>query len=129
VTTTVAAESGDQQQAPSPGFDVRTARCDATRANLHVSGDLSGDGAAVLAHVIDGHLRAGRRFLRLHIGGARTLGESAIAVIADAHQQLLARRGTMILTGVTPAMEDVLRAATPTSPLLMLRPTAAELNA
>jgi anti-anti-sigma regulatory factor len=127
VTTTVAAES-DDQQTPSAAFDVHTARADATRANLHVSGELGSDGAVVLAQVIDGHLRAGRRFLRLHIGGARTLGEQAIAVIADAHEQLLARRGTMILTGVSPAMEDVLRAATLTSPLLMIRPTAAEVE-
>lgn len=128
MTTTVATES-DDQQAPTTGFDVRTARCDETRANLHVSGDLGGDGATVLAQIIAGHLRAGRRFLRLHIGDARALGDSTIAVIADAHEQLLARRGTMILTGVSPAMEDVLRAATPTSPLLMIRPTAAELSA
>jgi anti-anti-sigma factor len=125
MTTSVQAEF-DDQPTPRAAFDVRTSRCDATRANLHVSGHLSADGAAVLAQVIEGHLRAGRRFLRLHIGGVRSVGTEAIAVIAAAHEQLLSRRGTMILTGVSSTMEDVLRAATPTSPLLMIRPTAAE---
>jgi anti-anti-sigma factor len=124
-TTSVEPQSSDQPTA-NTAFDVRTSRCDATRANVHLSGHLDAGGAAVLATVIDGHLRAGRRFLRLHIGGVRSLTEEAIAVIADAHEQLLARRGTMILTSVSPSMEDVLRLATPTSPLLMIRPTAAE---
>jgi anti-anti-sigma factor len=124
-TTSVEPESSDQPTM-NAAFDVRTSRWDATRANLQVSGHLDAGGAAVLATVLDGHLRAGRRFLRLHIGGVRSLAEEAIAVIADAHDQLLARRGTMILTSVSPSMEDVLRAATLTSPLFMIRPTAAE---
>jgi anti-anti-sigma factor len=114
------------QSAPGTGFDVRTLRCDATRANVRVSGDLDADGAVVLTQVIDGHMRAGRRFLRLHIGGVRSMGDEAVAAIAAAHDQLLARRGTMILTGVSRPMEAVLRAATPASPLLLVSPTAAE---
>ncbi|HZZ97212.1 MAG TPA: STAS domain-containing protein [Jatrophihabitantaceae bacterium] len=108
------------------GFDVRTLRCDATRANVRVSGDLDADGAAVLAQVIDSHLRAGRRFLRLHIGGVRSMSEDAVATVAAAHDRLLGRRGTMILTGVSESMEAILRAATPASPLLLVSPTAAE---
>lgn len=122
-TTSVERQPNDR---PAAAFDVRTARADATRANVHVSGHLDAGAAVVLAHVIDGHLSAGRRFLRLHIGGVRGLSPEAIQVIAEAHEQLLARRGTMILTGVSSTLEDVLRAATLTSPLLMIRPTAAE---
>ena len=116
----------DDTSAPDSHFDVHTVRCDATRANVRVSGDLDDGGASVLAEVIDGHLRAGRRFLRLHVGRVRTLGTAAVEVIAAAHDQLLARRGTMILTGVDATLEAVLRAATPASPLLILAPTAAE---
>jgi anti-anti-sigma factor len=119
-------EPVDTAVTPPGGFEVRTLRCDASRANLHVSGDLDGEAAAVLAHVIDAHVRAGRRFLRLHIGGLRSLGEEAIAVIASAHEQLMTRRGTMILTGVEASLEAALRAATPASPLLLVGPTAAE---
>jgi anti-anti-sigma factor len=114
------------QSVPGAGFDVRTLRCDTTRANVRVSGDLDADGAAVLAQVIDGHVRAGRRFLRLHIGGVRSMSDEAVAAIAAAHDQLLARRGTMILTGVSGPIEAALRAAAPASPLLLVAPTAAE---
>jgi anti-anti-sigma regulatory factor len=107
-------------------FEVRTTRSDELRANLQVRGLLDSGAAAVLAHVIDGHIRAGRRFLRLDVGDVRSVGESAVAVIAVAHERLLARRGTMILTGVSAGMEAVLRGATPASPLLLVSPTAAE---
>jgi anti-anti-sigma regulatory factor len=109
------------------GFDVRTARCDATRANLIISGDLDRDGAAVLEQVIDGHVRAGRRFLRVHVTGVRSLGDAAIVVIARAHEQLLAARGTLVLTGVGERLEATLRAAAPGSPLLLLPVSAAEI--
>jgi anti-anti-sigma regulatory factor len=112
---------------PTGGFDVRTTTCDATRANLHVSGDLDDDGAAVLAQVIDGHVRAGRRFLRLHLGGVRSLGVAATVTIARAHEQLLASRGTLILIGVAGDIEAALRLAAPASPLLLLPASPAEL--
>jgi anti-anti-sigma regulatory factor len=111
---------------PTGGFDVRTSSCDATRANLTVSGDLDDDGAAVLGQVIEGHIRAGRRFLRVHLGGIRALGDQATVVIARAHEQLLAARGTLILTGVEGRIEAALRAAAPGSPLLLVPATAAE---
>lgn len=115
---TLSVEAGSNL--PASGFDVRTSRCDAARANLSVSGDLDADGAAVLAQVIDGHVRAGRRFLRLHLGGVRSLGDAAMLVIARAHEQLLAARGTLILTGVEGRIEAALRLAAPASPLLLL---------
>jgi anti-anti-sigma regulatory factor len=116
----------DGSAVPGAQFEVHTVRCDALRANVAVSGDLGAGGAAVLAHVIDGHVRSGRRFLRLDIGGVRTLGAAALEVLVAAHDQLLARRGTLILTGVSRPMEARLRTATPASPLLLLAPTAAE---
>lgn len=111
---------------PKAGFDVRTARCDSTRAQLYLSGDLDDDAAVVLAEVIEGHLRAGRRFLRMYVGGLRSLDAAAVCVIARAHDRLLAARGTMILTGVGGPIEAALRSAAPGSPLLLLPPTAAE---
>ena len=107
-------------------FDVRTSKSDASRANLQVSGHLDADSAALLQQVIDGHLRAGRRYLRLHVGGVRSIDGAALAVIATTHERLLASRGTLILTGVRDDIEPVLRAAAPASPLLLLAVTAAE---
>jgi anti-anti-sigma regulatory factor len=122
---TLSVETGSS--IPTGGFDVRTSTCDATRANLNVSGDLDADGAAVLEQVIEGHVRAGRRFLRLEMGGVRTVGDAATVVIARAHEQLLASRGTLILTGVERRIETRLRAAA-ASPLLLLPATPAELS-
>lgn len=122
---TLSVETGSS--IPTGGFDVRTSTCDATRANLDVSGDLDADGAAVLEQVIEGHIRAGRRFLRLHMFGVRTVGDAATVVIARAHEQLLASRGTLILTGVERRIEARLRAAAE-SPLLLLPATPAELS-
>ena len=122
---TLSVETGSS--IPTGGFDVRTSTCDATRANLTVSGDLDADGAAVLEQVIDGHVRAGRRFLRLEMGGLRTVGDAATVVIARAHEQLLASRGTLILTGVERHIEARLRAAA-RSPLLLLPATSADLS-
>jgi len=122
---TLSVEAGSS--IPTGGFDVRTASCDANRANLYVSGDLDSDGAVVLAQVIEGHVRAGRRFLRLNLGGVRSLCDAATVVIARAHEQLLATRGTLILTGVDGSMEQLLRLAAPASPLLLLPATLTEI--
>jgi anti-anti-sigma regulatory factor len=112
---------------PTGGFDVRTATCDANRAVLYLSGDIGSDGAEVLAQVIEGHVRAGRRYLRLNLGGVRSLSDAATVVIARAHEQLLASRGTLILTGVDGAAEELLRLAAPASPLLLLPATLTEI--
>jgi anti-anti-sigma regulatory factor len=122
---TLSVEAGSS--IPTGGFDVRTASCDATRAVLYVSGDLGGDGAEVLARVIDGHVRAGRRFLRLNLGGVRSLSDAATVVIARAHERLLASRGTLILIGVDGTSEELLRLAAPASPLLLLPATLTEI--
>jgi anti-anti-sigma factor len=116
----------DDQFASSTGFEVRTTRSDEIRANIQVSGDFGDEAAAVLAEVIDGHVRSGRRYLRLNVGAVRTLSSAAVSVIAAAHERLLGRRGTMILTGVSARLERELRAATPASPLFLLLPTAAD---
>jgi anti-anti-sigma regulatory factor len=113
---------------PSAGFALRTVRCDPTRAEILASGHLTSDSADVLAQVLDGHIRAGRRYLRLHVGRVRSVGETALDVIAAVHDRLLAERGTLVLTGVGDQIEKLLRTASPASPLLILRPTAAELR-
>jgi anti-anti-sigma regulatory factor len=122
---TLSVEAGSST--PTGGFDVRTLSCDTTRATLYISGDLGGDGAEVLEHVIEGHVRAGRRFLRLNLGGVRSLSDAATVVIARAHEQLLASRGTLILTGVDGTIEQRLRLAAPASPLLLLPATLTEI--
>ena len=72
-----------------------SARRAATRPEptSHISGDLDDDGAAVLGEVIEGHVRTGRRFLRLHSAACARWATRRSVVIARAHEQLLAARG------------------------------------
>jgi anti-anti-sigma factor len=128
MTLIVEPENADHRDSEQPagGFDLRTDACDASRARLQIAGHLDAGAAVLLGEVLDGHLRAGRRYLRIHIGALQSISSEAIAVIADVHQRLLGVGGTMILTGVDPETEAALRASTPTSPLLLLAPTAAE---
>ncbi len=117
-------DHADEQ--PAGGFEVRTVGSDASRARIEVGGDLDAGAAALLAEVLDGHARAGRRYLRLDLAGLRSISAAAVAVIAGVHERLLGAGGTMILTGVGTATDAALRAATPTSPLFLLPAGAAE---
>lgn len=125
MTLSVDASPVESPRSPD-GFSVHTTKCDANRANIRVTGLLDDGAAAVLAGVIESHLRANRRFLRLHVGEVRSLAAAAVDVLARAHEQVLARRGTMILTGVTASLEAQLRSAPLASPLFLLGPTADE---
>ncbi len=105
-------------------FSLTTLQCDPTRAQLRASGRLDARAAAVLAAVLDGHVRAGRRFLRLNIAGVPGVDASGVEVLSSLHRRLLERRGTLIITGVTGPTEQVLARAD--AGLFLLAPTAAD---
>jgi anti-anti-sigma regulatory factor len=115
----------DTARASAP-FTVTTTRCDGVRADLRVCGRLNGRGAQVLRAVLDGHLRAGRRYLRVDIGGAAALDDAALGVLCEAHRWLLAARGTLVITAVTTSLAPVLAAADPT--FLTLATTATDIS-
>ncbi|WAX56477.1 STAS domain-containing protein [Jatrophihabitans cynanchi] len=92
-------------------FDVVTTTYDRFRAALRVRGGLDATSAPVLAEVIAGHLRAGRRFVRVDVLGARVCDPGAAMMLLEAHRTLLAARGTLILTGVTRALHRALELA------------------
>src|SRR5438105_8375520 len=92
---------------------ITTTRCDSTRAQLQVCGFVDAAGAAVLEAVLEGHLRTGRRYLRVDVGGTSTLDEAALRVLVNVHRRLLGAHGTLIITAVTPQLAQVPRAADP----------------
>lgn len=108
-------------------FDVRTVRTDATRATLEISGRLDLRSAPLLAEVIDGHLRAGRRYLRLNVAAMTDLDREGADVLVACHDRLLGVRGTLILTGVGDTVERTLRERDLDDRLFLIAPTAAEL--
>jgi anti-anti-sigma regulatory factor len=94
------------------------------RAGLRVVGRLDTGTAPVLACVTDGHLRADRRYLRMNVSRVCSVDEEAIDVLHELHRQLLARRGTLIITGVGVSLEAALTRLS--GELFLLAPTAAD---
>lgn len=105
-------------------FAIITHRCDQTTAELQLDGALDERGATLLRALIDGHLRDGRRFLRLDVRSVTRADWPAIRLLAELHRHLLDRRGTLILTGVTEPLRSVLHSTE--ADLFIIAPTAAD---
>lgn len=90
-------------------MSVETVRFDAASALVKVNGELDLSTAAPLWAVLDSHLAAGRRYLRLDLSGVTFLDATALTGITRTHRELLARRGTLVITGVRVLVGRVLR--------------------
>lgn len=101
-----------------------TVRHDESSADLALTGRLDAEAAAVLSIAVDGHLRAGRRYLRLNLAAVPAIDRPALDRLAVLHRRLLAARGTLILTGLGARLEHQLSSAQPG--LLLLARTAAD---
>lgn len=73
---------------------------DASRATVHVAGDLDLSSMERLTATLEAHIDAGRRYLRVDLGSCTFLDSTALARLVPIHRRLLASRGTLILTGV-----------------------------
>jgi anti-anti-sigma regulatory factor len=120
------ASVAEDDQAGTGNFDVRTVAVDGSRAAVRVTGELSAACGFVLAEVLEGHLRAGRRFVRLNLSGVETADRAAGAALHRVHRAFLDRRGTLILTGVGGVVGAVLAADGLLDDLLVLPPAANE---
>lgn len=90
-------------------MSVDTVRFDATRASIEVRGELDLGTSAPLWAVLDCHLASGRRFLRLDLSGVSFIDATALNGIIRTHHALLARHGTLVLTGARGLVARVLR--------------------
>lgn len=90
-------------------MSVETVHFDANRALVKVEGELDMSTSAPLWALLESHLSAGRRFLRLDMSGVTFLDASALTGIASAHQDLLTNRGTLVITGVRSLVARILR--------------------
>jgi anti-anti-sigma factor len=81
-------------------MSVETVRFDRVRAHVRAGGDIELSTAAPLWAVLDGHLAAGRRFLRLDLTDVTFVDATGLSGVTRVHHDALARRGTLILTGV-----------------------------
>jgi anti-anti-sigma factor len=87
---------------------VATVATDAVRASLVLQGELDVAVAALLAAEIDAHFAAGRRYLRADCSAVEFVDSAVLSVLVRAHRDALSRRGTLILTGVRPALDRLL---------------------
>jgi anti-anti-sigma factor len=87
---------------------VSTVRFDEQRAAVAVHGDLDVSTAAELWAVLQGHLAAGRRYLRVDLSAVRFIDAAAVTAIVEVHHEALYRRGTLVLVGVTDPIAKVL---------------------
>ncbi len=94
---------------PVASMSVETVRFDPERADIKVTGELDAATAAPLWAVLQSHLAAGRRFLRLDLSGVTFLDATVLSGITRAHQDLLQCRGTLVITGVRALVAKVLR--------------------
>jgi anti-sigma B factor antagonist len=90
-------------------MSVETVRFDAQRALVRVSGELDMATTAPLWAVLQGHLDSGRRFVRLDISAVDFLDASTLGGLTVAHHAALARRGTLVITGVRSSVARLLR--------------------
>jgi anti-anti-sigma regulatory factor len=108
-------------------FLIETIRSDARRAELRALGDLTDPSAGeILKAVSDAHLRAGRIFLRIDTGAVTRTSADFVLTLVKLHRTLLARRGTLIITGVSADLEEAL--IRDAGELLLVPLTAADLG-
>jgi anti-anti-sigma factor len=101
----------DHSSVPGHGASLTTLRQDRTRTLIRAVGEWDLAGADELAHALDAHERAGRRFIRLDVSAVTFLDCACLEVLVAAHARLLAARGTLVLTGVTPGIARLLSLA------------------
>jgi anti-anti-sigma factor len=89
-------------------LSVETVQFDERRAAVSVHGDLDVSTAAALWSVLQSHLTAGRRFLRVDLSDVRFIDAAAVTAIVEVHHEALYRRGTLVLVGVTAPVAKVL---------------------
>jgi anti-sigma B factor antagonist len=89
-------------------LSVETTRKDQQRALVRVAGDVDMSTGAALWAVLDGHLAAGRRFLRLDVSGVSFIDATALSGLTRVHYDALKLRGTLVLTGVVPRISKLL---------------------
>lgn len=75
---------------------------------LVLDGEFDLAGAGRLSAVLDDQVRDRRKHIRVDTARVRFIDATALEVLLEAHTQLLARGGTLVLTGVPPRMQRLL---------------------
>jgi anti-sigma B factor antagonist len=90
---------------------LTTVRQDRTHALIRAAGEWDLANAHVLGEQLEKHEQAGHRFVRLDVSAVSFLDCTCLDVLVTAHRRLLAARGTLVITGVTPRLTRLLSLA------------------
>jgi anti-sigma B factor antagonist len=80
---------------------------DSWRAFVALRGELDVADVPVLQSVLDGHLEAGRRVLRLDTHDVTFMDSSVLGAIVTAHRRCVELHATLILTGVSGIVQRI----------------------
>ena len=87
---------------------IATLSEDAWRAHVALCGELDMADVSRLLAVLDGHLDAGRRVLRLDVHDVTFLDSSILGAIVGAHRRCADLHASLILTGVHGVVKRVI---------------------
>jgi anti-anti-sigma factor len=107
-------------------LSVETDAFDERRAAVSVHGDLDVSTAAALWSVLQRHLTAGRRYLRVDLSAVKFIDAAAVTAIVEVHHEALYRRGTLVLVGVTAPVAKVLALTGVNETLFVAGPSASQ---
>ena len=90
-------------------FEVMTVAADLTRATIRTVGALTVPASAALLGMLRAHLGAGRRYLRVDIGGSRVADPAVLGSLTSAHRQVAACGGMLVFENAGPQVVDAIR--------------------
>jgi hypothetical protein len=90
-------------------FEVTTVGADLMRATIRTAGALTLPASAALIGMLRAHLRAGRRYLRVDVGGSRVVDPAVLASLTSAHRQVAACGGMLVFENAGPQVVDAIR--------------------
>src|SRR5262245_27671382 len=79
---------------------IETTASDGWHAAIALHGEVDAEVAPALHAELQGHLAAGRYFIRINAGGVTFLDSTALAAVVTAAQRCADERGALILTKV-----------------------------
>ena len=96
---------------PNARGSLTTLREDPSRVLVRAVGEWDLANAHLLDQMLAEQQEAGRRYVRLDMSAVSFLDCTCLDVLVATHRRLLAARGTLVLTGITPRQMRLLRLA------------------
>lgn len=93
------------------GLTITIAKRDAMRAGLRIVGELDLASVPILEACLENLLAVGSRYIRADLSGLSFIDCAGLGALLRAHNEFLAARGTLVITGAGPQTRRVMRIA------------------